>query len=112
MILGRRASYLNGEPPSLEISKRAKRRLVRYIAALQGFPHGHVPSPLKLTDHVGDSATATILSEILVLTKMNWNSADFAGLLPITLKFATLVGEIMKEVPRTQDPQPQFKYYM
>jgi hypothetical protein len=43
---------------------------------------------------------------------MNWNSAHFAGLLPITLKFATLVGEIMKEVPRTQDPQPQFKYYM
>jgi hypothetical protein len=85
---------------------------VGYIAALQGFPHGHVPAPLKLTDHVGDSSTATVLSEILVLTKMNWNSADFGGLLPITLKFATLVGEIMKEVPRTQDPQPQFKYYM
>jgi hypothetical protein len=33
---------------------------------------------------------------------MNWNSADFGGLLPITLKFATLVGEIMKEVPKTQ----------
>jgi hypothetical protein len=72
----------------------------------------YVPAPLKLTEHVSDTATATVLNEILVLTKMNWNSAHFAGLLPITLKFATLVGEIMKEVPRTQDPQPQFKYYM
>jgi hypothetical protein len=85
---------------------------VGYIASLQAFPHGHVPTPLKLTEHVGDTPISAVLDEILVLTKMNWNSAHFGGLLPITLKFARLVGEIMKEVPRTQDPLPQFKYYM
>ena len=83
-----------------------------YLSCLQEFPYGHVPLPLKLTDHVGDSAVRDILNEIMVLTKMNWNSANFAGLLPITLKFSTLVGEIMKEIPSDTEPLPQFKYYM
>lgn len=83
-----------------------------YISALQAFPHGHVPLPLMLTDHVGDSSVKNILSELMVLTKMNWNSANFGGLLPITLRFSRLVGDIMKEIPRSVDPLPQFKYYM
>ena len=83
-----------------------------YISALQAFPHGHVPLPLKLTDHVGDSSVKDVLHEMMVLTKMNWNSANFGGLLPITLRFSRLVGDIMKEVPRNVDPLPQFKYYM
>lgn len=83
-----------------------------YVSALQAFPHGHVPLPLKLTDHVGDSSVSSILRELMVLTKMNWNSANFGGLLPITLRFSRLVGEIMKEVPRNIDPLPQFKFYM
>lgn len=83
-----------------------------YISTLQAFPHGHVPLPLKLTDHVGDSSIKDILRELMVLTKMNWNSANFGGLLPITLRFSKLVGDIMKEIPRNVDPLPQFKYYM
>lgn len=83
-----------------------------YISALQGFPHGHVPLPLKLTDHFGDSSIATVLKELMMLTKMNWNSANFGGLLPITLRFSKLVGEIMKEIPNSAEPLPQFKYYM
>ncbi len=83
-----------------------------YISSLQAFPHGHVPLPLKLTDHIGDSSSRSILQELMILTKMNWNSANFGGLLPITLRFSELVGEIMKEVPRNLDPLPQFKYYM
>lgn len=83
-----------------------------YISALQAFPHGHVPLPLRLKDHIGDSSVSDVLREMMVLTKMNWNSAGFAGLLPITLRFSRLVGEIMKEIPPTLEPQPQFKFYM
>ncbi len=83
-----------------------------YINALQAFPHGHVPVPLKLTDHHGDSSIASVLKEIMALSKMNWNSANFAGLMPITLSFSKLVGEIMKELPDNVEPLPQFKYYM
>ncbi len=83
-----------------------------FIPALKAYPHGHVPSPLQIEQSLGDSSIETLLEEILVLTKMNWNSAFFAGLMPITLRFSRLVGDIMREIPDTRDPLPQFKYYI
>ncbi len=55
---------------------------------------------------------ATILEEILLLTKMNWNTTAFADLRPITLRFSQLVGDIMREIPANREPLPQFKFYM
>ncbi len=83
-----------------------------FIPALNAYPHGHVPSPLQVADHVGDTPIRTLLQEALVLTKMNWNSASFAGHMPITLRFSRLVGDIMREVPADREPLPGFKYYM
>jgi len=82
-----------------------------FIPALNAYPHGHVPSPLQVADHVGDSAIKALLQEVLVLTKMNWNSASFAGLMPMTLRFSRLVGDIMREVPDDREPLPGLKYY-
>jgi len=83
-----------------------------FIPALKAYPHGHVPSPLQVEHSLGDSSIETLLQEILVLTKMNWNSAFFAGLMPITLRFSRRVGDIMREIPDTREPLPQFKYYI
>lgn len=84
-----------------------------FIAALNEFHGMHVPSPLQIADHVGqDTPRQMLLWEVLALTKMNWNSAQFGGLLPITLRFSRLVGDIMREIPADRDPLPQFKYYM
>ena len=83
-----------------------------YMPHVGGYPHGHVPSPLQLADHVGDTGAADLLRETLVLTKMNWNSANVAGLMPITLRFSRLVGDILREVPASQVPEPKYKYYM
>jgi hypothetical protein len=83
-----------------------------YLSSLGKYPHGHVPSPLQITDHVGDTPRSQLLREILVLTKMNWNSANFSGLLPITLRFSKLVGDILREVPEDKVPEPKYKYYM
>ena len=44
------------------------------------------------------------------MTKMNWNSANMAGLWPITLRFARSVGDILREVQG--EPDPKYKYYM
>ena len=82
-----------------------------YITALEEYPHGHVPSPLQIADHHGDSDLTDIATEILILTRMNWNSAGFAGALPITLRFSRKVGDIMREIPADREPEPQFKYY-
>ncbi|MGA2504990.1 MAG: hypothetical protein ABSG01_12940 [Anaerolineales bacterium] len=84
-----------------------------FIAELGQFHSIHVPSPIKITDHIGqDTPTETLLREILTLTKMNWNSSRLGGRAPITLKFSDLVGEIMREVPVSIEPMPQYKYYM
>lgn len=81
-----------------------------YIPHMGRYPHGHVPSPVQLADHVGDTARAQLWKEILILTKMNWNSANMAGLLPITLRFARSVGDILREVQG--EPEAKYKYYM
>ncbi|NJO81707.1 MAG: hypothetical protein HC828_02335 [Blastochloris sp.] len=83
-----------------------------FIAALEEFHAMHVPSPLRIADHIGqDSSRETLLQEILILTKMNWNSARLGGVLPITIKFSRLVGDILREVS-DREPLPQFKFYI
>lgn len=82
-----------------------------YIDCLKLFPAMHVPAPLIISDHVGyDTPREQLLWEILSLTKMNWNSARFGGLWPITLKFSKAVAEILRELG-DGEPRPQFKFY-
>jgi hypothetical protein len=82
-----------------------------YIHALGRYPHGHVPSPLQIADHIGDTSMRQLMQEIMVLTKMNWNSANFSGLWPITLRFSKLVGDVLREVG-DKEPEPKYKFYM
>jgi hypothetical protein len=83
-----------------------------FVPELGQFHGMHVPSPLLIADHVGsDTPREILIGEILSLTKMNWNAARLGGLLPITLKFAHRVSEIMKEIPAGEEPQPQAKFY-
>ncbi|MGA2610380.1 MAG: hypothetical protein ABSH01_23295 [Terriglobia bacterium] len=84
-----------------------------FISSLGQFHSMHVPSPILISDHLGyDTPRETLLKEILVLTKMNWNSARFGGLLPVTIRFSRLVGDILKEIPGDREPLPQLKFYM
>ncbi len=84
-----------------------------YLPSVGGFQQGHVPSPLELTDHVGDTSHTHLMQEILALTKMNWNSAKMYGLMPITLRFSRLVGDILREFTlESGEPSPKYKFYM
>ena len=84
-----------------------------YLRSLGRYPHGHVPSPLQVADHVGDTPKSQLLREIMVLTKMNWNSANMSGLMPITLRFSRLVSDVLREFPEgSVEPESKFKFYM
>lgn len=83
-----------------------------YIQPLGRYPHGHVPSPLRFSDHVGDTPKIKLIEEILTLTKMNWNSAKMAGLMPITLRFSRLVSDVLREIPYHVAPLTKYKFYM
>lgn len=84
-----------------------------FIASLGEYHGVHVPSPLRVADHVHqDTSREALLGEVLALTKMNWNWAGFGMKMPITLRFSELVGDVLREVPADREPLPQFKYYV
>jgi hypothetical protein len=85
---------------------------VGYIPYLRTYPGARVPHPLHIVEHHGDSPWNVILQEILSLTKMNWNTADFACNRPITIAFSRKVGEILAELPPDITPQPWYRFYM
>lgn len=77
------------------------------------YPGLYVPNPLLLRAQRRDSADWNLLiKETLALTKMNWNGTQFDGALPINLKAAKQVGEILKYVPDGVVPDPRYRFYM
>ena len=83
-----------------------------YVPFLRTYPGARVPQPLDVLEHKGDTPWLTILTELLALTKMNWNTADFACALPITVAFARRVGQVLAEVPPTGVIRPEYRFYM
>jgi hypothetical protein len=82
------------------------------ISIRQSSPSPYVPKPLVIVEHIGDSPLERVAEEILGLSKMNWNAALIANFYPITLQFATRVGEILS-VAGPDDPiASQFRFYM
>jgi hypothetical protein len=65
-----------------------------------------------MTDHIGDSAAGDLLREVLLLTKMNWNSARFAEKLSVTLRFAKEVGAILRDLPTSFVPEARYAFCM
>ena len=83
-----------------------------YVPFLRTYPGARVPQPLEVLEHYGDSPWDVVLREILSLTKMNWNTADFACREPITTAFSRKVGEILAEVPPDVKIRPEYRFYM
>ena len=82
-----------------------------YIPYLRTYPGAHVPLPLDITELYGDSDPQTVLSEILALSKMNWNSAEFSLAQPITILFSKRVGEVMANIDE-KNLKHEYLYYM
>lgn len=83
-----------------------------YIPYLRTYPGPRVPRPLEIMEHFGDSPWTSMLREVLCLTKLNWNTADFASSMPVTIAFSRKVGEILAELPADISPLPAYRYYM
>jgi len=77
------------------------------------YPGRYIPQPLDIRIVESDESAGVICSEILSLTKMNWNNTQFDGKYPITLQCARKVGEIMKYLtPNDAEPQISYSFYM
>ncbi|MGI8496497.1 MAG: argonaute/piwi family protein [Gemmatimonadaceae bacterium] len=71
-----------------------------------------VPRPIEITEHFGGAPLTQICQEILALTKLDWNTADFGGKEPITTAFSEDVGSILAELPRDGQLRTLYRFYM
>ena len=83
-----------------------------YVPFMRKYWGPATPKPLTITQHIGDTPIEKICSEILGLTKMNWNSAAFNMREPITLHFSRKVGGILSEAEAKAEPKPRYLFYM
>ncbi len=114
---GIRFLRLGKEPPIrgtvIELARRNYLVYTRgYIPFVRGYPGMRVPNPLEVVEHHGDSTGEKVCSEILALTKLNWNNCGFASGSPITTAFSKQVGRILTELPTGQPRETKYRFYM
>jgi len=84
-----------------------------YIPRLRTYPGFETPKPLLVEVNRGERDLMTVMSDVLALTKVNYNACDFSSGLPVTLKFADRVGEILTASPRGMEAPPMpFRFYI
>jgi hypothetical protein len=84
-----------------------------YIPQLQTFPKPGIPFPVRVRVANLDSPERKMCKEILSLTRLNWNNADFCDHMPITISASDRIGDILSEARvRDIDVSTEYKYYM
>jgi hypothetical protein len=76
------------------------------------YPGLYVPTPRRLRIASADQSVEVLATEILALSKLNWNKTQFDGSEPITLNAARHVGEILKYVPDGDPIKTRYSHYM
>lgn len=76
------------------------------------YPGMYVPQPLGIRLHSTEAAPEDLALEILALTKMNWNATQMDGRLPITIRTAEKVGEILRHLGPDDSPASRYAFYM
>lgn len=83
------------------------------VSFFQMYPGMYVPRPLEMTVAKAESTKHMLATEMLALSKLNWNNTQFDGGEPITVRAARQVGDILKCVPSDSDAlQRGFRFYM
>jgi hypothetical protein len=82
-----------------------------FIPRLHTYPGREVPKGLLIDVCRGNADIHTVLTDVLGLTKLNYNACIYGDGQPVTLSFADAVGEILTAGPVSGAPTP-FKLYI
>jgi hypothetical protein len=84
------------------------------VTFFESYPGLYVPRPLELVLSQSDGTVLQIATEMMGLSKLNWNNTQFDGGEPITVRAARRVGDILKCLPEDDEAtiQSSFRYYM
>ncbi len=84
-----------------------------YVPQLRTYSGREIPNALDVHIHRGKSNLAQVVTDIMGLTKVNFNACIFADGYPVTLRFADAVGEILTAAPLSTDLPPlPFRHYI
>ena len=93
-----RLVWVGGNAPAATLSGRAN-----YFQSGKG-----VPRPLLLTRWAGTGDLTQAAAEVLALSKVDWNNDALYGALPVTVRYAQRLANVVKHVPSL--PQTPFDY--
>jgi hypothetical protein len=71
-----------------------------------------VPNPLRIDIEHGDASLEQVATDILGLTKLNYNTCKLGDSVPVTIGFSDAVGEILIANPGIKKISPNFKFYI
>lgn len=71
-----------------------------------------VPMPLKVVRHYGSGSMSQIATEILGLSKMNWNSFDLYSKLPCTIESSNAIARIGWLLSQYEGTLYDYRYFM
>jgi hypothetical protein len=77
-----------------------------------GWPGMYVPRPVAFRLWDAEQTARFLAQEISALSKLNWNNTQFDGGLPITLRAARQVGDILKHLGPHDPIQARYGFYM
>lgn len=83
-----------------------------YVPRLDTYMGPETPNPIFVKVQRGRCPLDQVLKDILGLTKINFNSCLLSDRMPVTIKFANAVGDVLTSAPNVGDPKLQFKFYI
>ena len=83
-----------------------------YVPRLDTYMGPETPNPISVRVVRGQCELATVLSDVLGLTKINFNSCLHNDRMPVTIRFANAVGDVLISAPMDSEPKLPFKYYI
>lgn len=84
-----------------------------YVPALATYPGPAVPRPLHLICQRLDTSIEGVCSDIMGLTKLDWNSSTFYTRVPVTIGVSRKVGAVMAEMVASKgEPPNSYKFFM
>lgn len=77
------------------------------------YPGGrYIPKPLKIIRHYGNSSLEQISTEILGLSKMNWNSLNMYSQLPATIFSSNEIARIGKLINNVGNAEYDYRFFI
>lgn len=96
-----------------QCDRRAFLWTLGYIPRLQTYPGWEVPKPLEIVVSQGVADIRQVCADVLALTKLNFNACIYGDGIPVTLRFADAVGEILTAAPTREESRAlSFRQYI